>query len=254
MSDSQQPPLASLGTVRGIFAGPIRALRSPRAPGAEATAWKSAIVKAPVDGGVHVGAPGLVGDAQKDRTHHGGPTKAVLVYGASHYPQWQSELRAHMDAHHDALHAMSAEIDCATFGPGAFGENVLIDGLTEANVCLGDTWQIGKCVLQITEPRGPCGTLARRWMRPTLIAEVKANARAGWYNAVLQEGEVRDGDRATLIGRKTQTWTVERVFQLIEARVAARADVVALRDDACTHDGLRAKLNRRLDTPGRTHE
>ena len=66
-----------------MFAGPIRNLRSARQPGAAATAWRSAILKSRCDAPVQVGALGLAGDAQKEKKHHGGPTKAVLVYGAA---------------------------------------------------------------------------------------------------------------------------------------------------------------------------
>lgn len=254
MTHDSTSDLATQGTVRGVFAGPIRALRSPRTPDGEATAWKSAILKSQQADAVIVGALGLAGDNQKEKKHHGGPIKAVLIYGASHYDNWQHSLRPHAAKHAETLRTMSAEVDASVYGFGAFGENLTIDGLRESSVCLGDIWRIGTCVLQITEPRGPCATLTRRWMRPALLDEVKTTAAAGWYNAVLTEGAVRAGDRATLDTRLQNEWTLERVFHLLETRVVSRQDVERLCDNACTHAGLRERLARLLQTPGRTRE
>ncbi|MBC7561409.1 MAG: hypothetical protein H7305_00715, partial [Gemmatimonadaceae bacterium] len=84
-----------------------------------------------------------------------------------------------------------------------------------------------------------------------LLGDVKRNAASGWYNAVLQPGVVAAGDEARLVERVQQAWTMERVFHLLERRVASRADLMALHDAPCTHDGLRARLARRLATPSR---
>lgn len=241
------------GTVQGVFAGPIRALRSPRDPGVAATPWRSGILKSPVTGAIAIGATGLAGDEQKEKKHHGGPTKAVLIYGAAHYrTTWHPVMPEHAQAHQIPLQAMSGAIDASHWGLGAFGENLTIEGLVEDTVCLGDLWQVGTCRLRITEPRGPCATLTRRWMRPALLADVKRTAAAGWYNAVEREGEVAIGDAATLIERTQDTWTLQRVFHLLEARIASRAELQSLHDAECTHDGLRARLERRLATPGRS--
>ena len=242
---------ATAGTVRAVFAGPVRSLHSPRESGGTPTRWRSAILKAPQSGAVHVGALGLTGDEQKERRFHGGPTRAVLVYGASHYARWSATLAPHAATQAAALRAMSRDTDASAFGFGAFGENITIDGLDEHAVYLGDRWEIGGCVLQITEPRGPCATLARRWMRPTLADEVRATAAAGWYNAVVREGSVRAGDAARLVERLQEVWSLARVFTLLETPRAQRADVEALRDAPFTHAGLRDRLARRLNTPSR---
>jgi MOSC domain-containing protein YiiM len=255
MPHSSSGQSATRATVRAVFAGPIRALQSPRQPGAATTAWRSAILKARVDGPVHVGPLGVTGDAQKEKKHHGGPSKAVLVYGAARYASlWDSTLQPHAVEHAAALRAMSTDVDASAYGFGAFGENITVDVLDERAVCLGDLWRIGECVLQITEPRGPCATLTRRWMRPALLDEVKATAAAGWYNAVHTPGQIQAGDVMTLHERVQDEWTLERVFHLFERRVASRADVIALRDAPCTTAALRERLTRRLLTPGRTRD
>ena len=253
MTTRRAPERETQGIVRAVFAGPIRTLRSARRAGAATTAWRSAILKSRCDEPVAVGALGLAGDAQKEKKHHGGPGKAVLVYAAAHYAAlWDVSLKPHADAHAEALRAMSPAVDASVYGFGAFGENITVDGLSEHNVHRGDLWRIGTCLLQITEPRGPCQTLTRRWMRPELLHEVQVTAAAGWYNAVREEGTVGPGDEARLVERVQQSWSVARVFHLLESRVVAREEVLALHDAAYTSDALRVHLARRLATPGRT--
>ena len=240
--------------VRAVFAGPIRALRSARTPDGPITAWRSAILKTEIDTPIMIGPLGLQGDAQKEKKHHGGPMKAVLVYGAAHYAQWDATLKPHALAHQEALRAMSSDVDASRYGFGAFGENLTVDGLTEEHVYLGDIWQVGGCVLQISEPRGPCATLTRRWMRPALLADVTSTAAAGWYNAVLEPGLVRVGDTVRLLERVQLAWSMARVFTLIEQRVSRRSEVQALHDAPFVHAALRDRLARRLATPGRVRD
>jgi MOSC domain-containing protein YiiM len=244
-------PLATHGVVRALFAGPVRSLRSPREPDGDPTAWRSAILKSP-QARADVLTLGLTGDAQKEKKHHGGPLKAVLVYGAAHYAAvWDTVLRPHAVEHAEVLRQMSADVDASLYTFGAFGENVTVDGLTERTVCLGDVWRIGTCELEITEPRGPCGTLTRRWLRPALLPEVHATAAAGWYNAVRREGVVAPGDDAVLVRRVQEEWTLERVYHLEQDRVVSRRDAVALRDADVATAATRARMERRLATPSR---
>jgi MOSC domain-containing protein YiiM len=254
MPHSTPTPLATHGVVRALFAGPVRALRSPREPGGEPTAWRSAILKAP-QARADIRTLGLTGDAQKEKKHHGGPLKAVLVYGAAHYASvWDAVLRPHAIEHADLLRQMSADVDASFYTFGAFGENVTVDGLTERTVCLGDVWRIGTCELEITEPRGPCGTLTRRWLRPALLPEVHATAAAGWYNAVRREGVVAHGDDAVLVRRVQEEWTLERVYRLEQDRVVSRRDAEALRDADVATAATRARMERRLATPSRLRD
>lgn len=255
MSTTATTPPATPGSVRAVFAGPIRTLRSPRAPDGPATTWRSAILKSRLDDPVHIGLLGLAGDAQKETKHHGGPTKAVLVYAASHYENhWYDSLGDHATQHAAALRAMSSEVDASVFGFGAFGENLTVDGLDESRVFLGDVWRVGACLLRITEPRGPCATLTRRWMRPLLQTEVTVTAAAGWYNAVAAPGRVREGDTLELSERVQTEWSIARVFHLLESRMVSRESLAQLIHAPFVNDALRARLVRRAQTPGRTRD
>ncbi|MGC8669003.1 MAG: MOSC domain-containing protein [Chthonomonadales bacterium] len=157
--------------------------------------WRSAIFKHAVSDEVWLGRLNLAGDLQADRVHHGGPDQAVLAYSADHYPLWREELGV------------------AAMGPGGFGENFTIAGLTGKTVCVGDIVAIGDCRLQVTKPRMPCWKLERRWGIPGLVERVLQNGRSGWYLRVLQEGFVRPGLPVLLLERLPGAVTIAEAFR-----------------------------------------
>lgn len=162
--------------------------------GQEAT-WTSAIVKNPTPGRVPLGALGLEGDAQADLKHHGGKDKAVCCYASEFFPDWCESLG----------------FDTAVFGPGAFGENFTLRGMTEETVCIGDVFSVGTARVQISQPRMPCYKLGRRWQRAQLPQEAMNNGRTGFYLRVLEPGEVGPGDELVLQERPLPDWTVAQV-------------------------------------------
>lgn len=142
----------------------------------------TAVFKRPVDGPLHLGELGFAGDDQVDKVHHGGPHKAVLVYAAAHYPHWEALLgRAP--------------------GLAAFGENLTVDGATEAEVCIGDTYQLGGAIVQVSQPRVPCFKMNLRQGHDGILPEIVRTGYSGWYLRVLEEGPVQKGDRFTLLRR-----------------------------------------------------
>jgi MOSC domain-containing protein YiiM len=143
---------------------------------------------------------GLAGDAQVSRPSHGGPERALLLYSADHYPRWR------------------AEWDVATLEPGAFGENLTVEGLTERTVCLGDRFLIGDVCLEVSGPRGPCRNLARRHRRPDLVAAIRANHRSGWYARVLTEGWLEAGLTIALRDRPYPQWPILRAAEVWRRR------------------------------------
>ena len=155
-------------------------------------ALDTAFIKVAIDGPILLGATGFTGDQQADRRYHGGPEKAALLYSADHYPSWR------------------ADFDWPEAGPGAFGENVCVEGVDESSVCIGDVWRLGEATIQVSQPRGPCSKIDRRWRRRGLTQAVVRNGRGGWYVRVLAEGRVSPGDAMTPIDRPHPEWTVLR--------------------------------------------
>ncbi|MXO48333.1 MOSC domain-containing protein [Erythrobacter vulgaris] len=159
----------------------------------------SSIDKQIVDGPVRIGRMGLEGDTQSDRKHHGGEHMAVHLYAADHYPCWRSEI--------PDVERLSS--------PGAFGENLHAEGLTEAQVFIGDRFRLGASLLELSMGRQPCSTLERHFRRKDMVRRIIANHRCGWYFRVLEEGRVKAGDRIELVERVQTRWNVEDAFVLL---------------------------------------
>lgn len=115
----------------------------------------------------------LEGDGQADLRVHGSPDQAVYVYPAVHLPRWTAELE------------YPSEI-----APGMFGENLTIAELDEETASIGDVWEWGDALLQITQPRLPCAKLAGRLGRADAPRQLIELGRTGWYMRVLQPGRV----------------------------------------------------------------
>jgi MOSC domain-containing protein YiiM len=135
----------------------------------------------------------LDGNEQADKKNHGRLDQAVLLYAAAHYPLWQQELGRE------------------DVGPGGFGENFTVAGLSEATACIGDIYGIGDARIQVTGARYPCWKIETRWGIAGLTARVAATGRTGWYCCVLQEGLVAPGMPITLVERPYPRWTVALV-------------------------------------------
>jgi len=169
----------------------IRTGHAQRVPG-HVTAYG----KAPRTGPVKAHAMGLEGDEVANTRVHGGPEKAVYAYGAGNYPLWAAEHPHHM----------------AKLVPGGFGENLLLNGLSEHLVCIGDRWRIGTALVEPCQPRQPCSTLARWFDDPQMVKAMVANGRAGWYLRVVEDGIMTAGDTATLEHRPESAWTIADVL------------------------------------------
>lgn len=140
---------------------------------------RTGICKKPVQGPLDLGRLGFEGDGVADLKHHGGPDKAVCVYSVDHHPFWEKALGIKLP-------------------PAAFGENLSVSNLLEDEVSVGDVFQLGKAVVQISQPRQPCRTLAARYGRSDLIKMVIDSGRTGFYLKVLAEGAVKKGDNLIL--------------------------------------------------------
>lgn len=180
------------GSIRTVLAGTVQPLGNT----------VSGIDKRPVAGLQRVESNGLVGDRQADLRAHGGVDKALHCYAWSHYAQWRSCLPGH-----------------PLFGaPGAFGENLSIDGLDEHVVCIGDRWRVGSALLEVTQGRQPCFKLNLRFGVADMAHRVQDSLRAGWYLRVLQAGELSAGDCIEQVACPFPEWTVARLLGMIRDR------------------------------------
>lgn len=142
---------------------------------------ETAIFKSPVWGRVAVTRLNLAGDRQADLSVHGGPDKAVYAYPREHYPYWREQLPG------------------TALPWGAFGENLTVEGLSEAGLRVGDVLRIGTAELMVTQPRLPCFKLNARFQRPDMVKRFLRSGRTGFYLAVAKEGHLSAGDPIELV-------------------------------------------------------
>ncbi|MDQ0214441.1 MOSC domain-containing protein YiiM [Oikeobacillus pervagus] len=180
--------------------------------------WTSGIFKEPVQGPIWVGKTNVAGDGQADLKHHGGPEKAVFAYPTSHYIYWQKEL--------GSVGMMA----------GGMGENFSMGNITEEMISIGDTFQIGEAIVQVSQPRQPCWKPARRFKIKNLALLLQNTGRTGWYFRVLKEGFVEEGQKFILLDRPFAEWTVAKCNEIMhvdkrnleKAQELANIDLLAI--------------------------
>lgn len=152
-----------------------------RANGARAS---SAIWKAPVEGRVRAAGVNLDGDEQANLSVHGGFDKAVYSYAREDAAWWAGELGREL-------------------GPGAFGENLLTDGVDVTGAVVGERWRVGGVELEVSEPRLPCFKLAHVMAGgdPAFVERFGAAGRPGAYLRILRAGELGAGDEIEVVDR-----------------------------------------------------
>src|SRR6267143_4058593 len=164
--------------------------------------WKGRTVhtgiwKDPVRGRCRVSRLNLDGDGQGDLAGHGGEQRAVFVYQNESYRYWQEQLER------------------TDFVHGQFGENFTIEGLPDDAVCIGDRYQIGSALFEITQPRVTCYRVGIRMHEPRMPALLTSSGRPGFYFRVLQEGEVGAGDEIVKVGEAKERMTVAEINALL---------------------------------------
>lgn len=170
--------------------------------------WTTGFFKQQVARPTRADASGLEGDGQADTKHHGGIDKAVLAYAADHYPAWTEQLERELPF-------------------GGFGENLTLAGIDEKTVCIGDQWQIGDVVFEVSQPRQPCWKLGRRWSDNRLPKLVLQSGRSGWYLRVVCDGNVEAGQIATLRSRSNPDWSVSRANEVFYGTDAEQKKLLA---------------------------
>lgn len=178
----------------------------PRAHQVSGKPSQTGIYKMPTTGPMKVGHLGLAGDHILDVDNHGGPDQAVYIYSAQDYDWWAEQLGEALE-------------------PGTFGENLTFDAFGQSEVRIGDRFQIGPVLLEVTSPRIPCGTLATRMHDPMFVKKFVQARRPGFYTRVLAEGEVRAGDEVTRQAAPDDAPTILEVADLFYDKAPQRATI-----------------------------
>ena len=170
---------------------------------------RSGIDKHPVTGRVAVHPLGLDGDVQVNKKHHGGEGQAVYAYAQEDADWWSAELGRELP-------------------PGRFGENLRTTGLDLRNAVIGERWQVGTAVFQVTAWRTPCANFARFWGVPDLVKRFAAHGATGAYLRVLETGEVGAGDEAHVVSRPEHGITVETAFRIVMSQRSRLPELTAV--------------------------
>jgi len=174
-----QPRIVTIST--GL-AAPLRALNE--------RVVLSGIGKRAVAGPVAVRPLGLAGDEQADLAVHGGLGKAVYAYPQEHLPFWVAQREARGIRPFDA-----------PLTPGFVGENLLLAGLPECMLWVGDTlhFEGSDCVLRVTWPREPCYKFSAVMGFAGAARLMAQSLKTGFYLAVEQVGVLQAGMAITVV-------------------------------------------------------
>lgn len=185
--------MATNGRVLSINVGQVREFVFNGRPA------KSAIWKAPVTGRIAARGVNLEGDDQADREAHGGPDKALYAYAVEDLRWWEERLGRSLPY-------------------GQFGENVTTEGIEVNDALVGERWEIGSTVLEVSEPRVPCWRLGVRMEDRKFPRRFIDALRPGAYLQIIVEGNVGAGDEIRLIGKPLHDLTIRNFFRIFYSR------------------------------------
>jgi len=178
-----------MAKVLSVNVGPVREFEYGGRPA------RSAIWKSPVSGRVAARGVNLAGDDQADRQAHGGPDKALYAYAVEDARWWQQSIGRPVSY-------------------GEFGENLTTEGIEVNDALVGERWQIGTAVLEVSEPRVPCWRLGVRMNDKTFPRRFTEALRPGPYLRIIVEGEVGAGDDIRVVERPRHDLTIRDVFRI----------------------------------------
>jgi ferredoxin-NADP reductase/MOSC domain-containing protein YiiM len=220
-----------------MTAGPAGALLSVNVGMPQDVSWQgrtvhTAVWKKPVVGPRMVRRLNIDGDGQGDLAGHGGEQRAVFVYQTESYRYWQDQLGRD------------------DFEYGQFGENFTVQGLADDQVCIGDRYQIGGAVFEVTQPRVTCFRVGIRMNDARMPALLVSHHRPGFYFRVLTEGPVQAGQEIVKLASGPEAMTVAEMDALLYLPGHPRQQLLrALRIPALS-PGWQASFREMLDQSG----
>nr|WP_263326112.1 MOSC domain-containing protein [Neobacillus sp. Marseille-Q6967] len=139
---------------------------------------------------------GIVGDDVANHEFHGGEDRTVCLYSYEHYADWEKEFNIKLKL-------------------PAFGENITAAGMLEKEVCIGDIYQAGDAIIQVTQGRVPCSTISKYNGVEQFLSRVVATGYTGYFFRVLEEGNITLDSEMKLISRHPKEVTVLFANQIL---------------------------------------
>jgi len=158
----------------------------------------SAIRKKPIQK-AYLTKTGFREDEQGDTLHHGGENKALFLFSSLTYEKINSYFKSSFDMNDVA----------------SFGENLVLSEICENDVCVGDIFEIGETVVQVTQPRQPCWKLSASTKEKDMTKISFLNGLTGWYAKVLKKGYISKNDEVILQKRTHKNLTIAKLNELI---------------------------------------
>ncbi len=162
--------------------------------------WKgkkvvTGIFKDPVEHPIFLNKEEVKGDAICNRKYHGGIDQAVYAYSFQHYSYF---IRL---------------FPKSDWKPGMFGENITVENLDETKLHVGDTFEVGECIVEVTKPRKPCMKLGVRFNNMKVVKEFWNTSYCGVYFKILKTGNVQVGDVLNQIKSCPENKTIEQLYE-----------------------------------------
>ncbi|KEO81875.1 MOSC domain-containing protein [Tumebacillus flagellatus] len=186
------------------------------------------ICKEPADTPLFLSFERLEGNDVANPNFHGGEARTVCVYPHEHYAHWNEQFGVELP-------------------PGAFGENLTLQGLTEDDVCIGDIYRIGDAVVQVTQARIPCKMIDLKLDVNGLFQQTALQAKSGYFFRTLQEGRIAKDSQVMLVERDPREVTASFCLHTVyhdKKNTAALRKILAV---PALADNWRNMLQRLLD-------
>ena len=101
----------------------------------------------------------------------------------------------------------------------SFGENIIVKGLKNSEICVGDLFKIegdhSTLLLEVSSPRKPCYKIDKKHKCPYGLKGIKrhslTNGLSGWFCRVIEEGIITETDVLIRIRQPYPKWPITRI-------------------------------------------
>ncbi|NTS75793.1 MOSC domain-containing protein [Catenovulum sp. SM1970] len=188
----------------------------------------TAIDKSLIEQPIYLSYSGFADDECADTRHHGGAERALHQYPSEHYTYWQQTYGGNL------------------WQVSGMGENISSQGMLESDVFIGDRYQFGQAVIEVSQPRSPCFKLNKRWQVDGLALAMQQNHKTGWLYRVIEPGLVEPDQQLELIERPKQAMSVQQTSHAFFSTPLEQAALEALLAQSRLSVSWREKVDKRL--------
>ncbi|MCD7035088.1 MOSC domain-containing protein [Metabacillus sp. GX 13764] len=161
---------------------------------------------------IYAGKTIIQGDEVANKQFHGGEDRVICAYPFEHYAYWEQVLGSPLQ------HA-------------AFGENLTVSNGKEDAVQIGDIYQAGEAIVELSQGRYPCITINKYNSSPLLLNKIFETGYTGYFFRVIKPGMISRDSKVTLLERKPNSLTpsfIHRIFFHDRSNKEAIRQILAL--------------------------